>query len=161
MNLFNIVFQSVLALIGIGVIGFWILRRGIVSEQVIGVLSRLAIDIALPCMIFSGIMRNFDPSALPYWWLLPLWGLSFAAVALVLTLITMWVSQRSTRSEFALSLFFQNALFLPLIVIAGVFGADSTYAVELFILVIFAPVLFFSTSHLFFPEITRRIKGTS
>ena len=61
MTIFSIVLQSVLALIGIGVLGFWILRRGILPENVIGFLSRLAIDIALPCIVFAGILLNFDP----------------------------------------------------------------------------------------------------
>jgi malate permease and related proteins len=82
-NLFNIVFHSVLALIGIGVLGFWILRRGIIPESVITVLSRLAIDIALPSVIFAGIVINFDPQKNPDWWLLPLWWLLFAIVALL------------------------------------------------------------------------------
>lgn len=150
MNVFNIVFQSVLALIGIGVLGFWILRRGIIPENVIGFLSRLAIDIALPCVVFASIILNFDPKEFPDWWQLPLWWLFFAAAALALTLLTMFLSQKGTRREFALSLFYQNGLFFPLIVITGLFGSGSPYAVQLFIFVIFHPVLFFSTSHLFF-----------
>jgi malate permease and related proteins len=150
MNVFNIVFQSVLALIGIGVLGFWILKRGILPENVIGLLSRLAIDIALPCMVFASIIVNFDPKKMPDWWQLPLWWLGFACVSLVLTIITMFISQKSTRSEFGLSLFFQNALFFPLIIISGLFGSNSPYAAQLFIFVMIHPVIFFSLSHLFF-----------
>lgn len=40
MNIFAVVFQSVLALIGIGVLGFWILKRGILPENIISFLSR-------------------------------------------------------------------------------------------------------------------------
>ena len=152
MNVFNIVFQSVLALIGIGVLGFWILRRGILPENVIGLLSRLAIDIALPCMVFSSIMVNFDPKKMPDWWQLPLWWLGFACISLLLTLISMFISQKSTRGEFGLSLFFQNALFFPLIIISGLFGANSPYAAQLFIFVMIHPVIFFSLSHLFFKK---------
>jgi predicted permease len=150
MSIFNIVFQSVLALIGIGVLGFWILKRGIIPQNVIGFLSRLAIDIALPCMVFAGIMLNFDPKKMPDWWQLPLWWVLFALVSLALTIITMFISRKSTRSEFALSLFFQNGLFFPLIILSGLFGAGSPYAVQLFIFIIFHPVIFFSASHLFF-----------
>ncbi len=156
MELFNIVFQSVLAIIGIGVLGFWILRRGIVPENVISVLSRLAIEIALPSVIFAGIMMNFDPQKTPGWWQLPLWWLLFAATALALTLPARYLARRAYRSEFAVSLFYQNGLFFPIIVIAGLFGSDSPYLVQLFIFIIFHPVLFFSTYHFFFggPEAT-------
>src|SRR3990172_9135911 len=108
MNLFNMVFQSVLSLIGIGVLGFWILKRGIIPENVIGILSRLAIDIALPSVVFAGILLNFDPRKVPDWWQLPLWWLAFTGAALAFTLITMFLSRKGTRGEFAMSLFFQN-----------------------------------------------------
>jgi malate permease and related proteins len=152
MNMFFVVLQSVLALIGIGVLGFWILKRGIIPDHAIVFLSRLAIDVALPCVVFAGIVLNFDPVTTPGWWQLPLWWAAFEIVALIFALTTMFFSQRGTRREFALSLFFQNGFFFPLIVISGIFGAASPYAVQLFIFVIFHPVLFFAAAHLFFPK---------
>ena len=150
MSLFAIVLQSVLALIGIGVLGFWILRRDIIPEHVIVFLSRLAIDIAVPCVVFAGIVVNFNPKKMADWWQLPLWWFVFQAVVFVLTFTTMFVAKKSIRSEFGLSLFFQNGLFFPLIVISGLFGAGSPYVVQLFIFGIFHPILFFSTASLFF-----------
>jgi predicted permease len=150
MDIFVIVLQSVLVLLGIGVIGFWITRRGIVPENVLGFLSRLAIDIALPCMVFSSIVVNFSPEEFPDWWQLPLWWFVFAAVSLVLTIITSFISRKETRGEFALNLFFQNGLFMPLIIISGIFGTDAPYIPQLYIFIIFHPVVFFSAYHLFF-----------
>ncbi len=150
MDILLIVLQSVVALLGIGVLGFWILKRGIIPENVIGFLVRLAIEIALPSVIFSNIIINFSPQELPDWWQLPIWWLLFSVTALVLTLITMFLSQKSTRSEFALSTYFQNGIFFPLIVISGLFGSESTYAVQLFIFIIFHPVVFFTAAPLFF-----------
>src|SRR4030042_1615202 len=120
MDIFLVVLQSVLVLLGIGVIGFWITRRGVVPENILGFLSRLAIDIALPCMVFSSILVNFSPEEFPDWWQLPLWWFAFAAVSLALTLITSFTSDRETRDEYALNLFFQNGLFMPLIIISGI-----------------------------------------
>jgi len=159
MSLFAIVLQSVLALIGIGVLGFWILRREIIPEHVIVFLSRLAIDIAVPCVVFAGIVVNFNPRKMADWWQLPLWWFAFQAIVFVLTFFGMFVSEKSTRSEFGLSLFFQNGLFFPLIIISGLFGAGSPYVVQLFIFGIFHPILFFSTASLFFraKERTQRL----
>ncbi len=159
MNLFLIVLQSVLALIGIGILGFWILRRGIIPETLLSFLSRLAIDIALPSVVFAGIILNFDPKKIPDWWQLPLWWAAFQCVALALVFATGFFSQKTTRSEFALSLFFQNGLFFPLIIITGLFGAGSPYAVQLFIFILFHPVLFFSTASLFFRKKGSEQKG--
>ncbi len=150
MDIFIVVLESVLVLLGIGLIGFWITRRGIIPENVLSLLSRLAIDIALPCMVFASIIVNFSPEELPDWWQLPLWWFAFAAVSLVLTLITMFLSTKETRGEFALNLFFQNGLFMPLIIIGGIFGTDSPYITQLYIFIIFHPVLFFSAYQLFF-----------
>jgi malate permease and related proteins len=150
MDVAFIVLQSVLALLGIGVIGFWVTRRGIVPENALGFLSRLAIDIALPCMVFSSIMVNFSPEDLPGWWQLPLWWVVFAAVSLILTLLTSLISKKETRGEFAMNMFFQNGLFVPLVLISGIFGVDSPYLPQLYIFIIFHPVLFFSGYQLFF-----------
>jgi len=150
MDIFIVVLESVLVLLGIGLIGFWITRRGIIPENVLGLLSRLAIDIALPCMVFASILVNFSPDELPDWWQLPLWWFAFAAVSLVLTLIMMFISNKDTRGEFALNLFFQNGLFMPLIIISGIFGTDSAYIPQLYIFIIFHPVVFFSAYQFFF-----------
>jgi predicted permease len=155
MHIFVIVLQSVLVMLGIGVIGFWITRRGIVPEHVLSFLSRLAIDIALPCMVFSSTLVNFSPAKLTGWWQLPLWWFGFAAVSLVLTIVTAFISQKETRSEFALNLFFQNGLFMPLILISYIFGTDSQFIPQLYIFIIFHPVVFFSAYHLFFRNKSR------
>jgi len=149
-NIFVTVLESVLILLGIGAIGFWITRRGIVPENILGVLSRLAIDIALPSLIFASILINFSPDEFPDWWQLPLWWLLFTTFTLVLSLITMFVSQKDTRGEFAMNLFFQNGLFFPIIIISGVFGTDSLYLPQLFIFILLHPVMVFSTYQLFF-----------
>jgi predicted permease len=155
MDIFVVVLESVLVLLGIGLIGFWITRRGILPENVLSLLSRLAIDIALPCMVFASILVNFSPDEFPDWWQLPLWWFAFAAVSLVLTLITMFLSNKETRGEFALNLFFQNGLFMPLIIISGIFGTDSSYIPQLYIFIIFHPVVFFSAYQLFFRNKTQ------
>ena len=150
MDIFIIVLESVLVLLGIGFIGFWIARRNIIPENVLGFLSTLAIDIALPCTIFASIMVNFSPTEFPNWWQLPLWWLLFTVIALVLTLIFRYVSARNTRAEFSISLFYQNGIFFPLIILSGIFGTDTPYIAQLFIFIMIHPSLFFSTYHLFF-----------
>jgi len=150
MDIFITVLEAVLVLVGIGAIGFWITRRGIIPENILSFLSRLAIDIALPSLVFASIMVNFTPDEFPGWWQLPLWWFLFAGFSLVLTLITMFVSQKETRGEFGMNLFYQNGLFFPLIIISGVFGIDSIYLPQLYIFIIIHPIMFFSTYQFFF-----------
>ncbi len=139
-----------MVLLGIGVIGFWITRRGVIPENVLGVISRIAIDIALPCMVFAGIVANFTPKDMPDWWQLPLWFIFFTAISLTISLITMFLSPKETRGEFAMNLFYQNGLFFPIIIISGTFGLNSEYLPQLYIFIMLHPVMFFSTYQLFF-----------
>jgi len=154
MHIFNITLQSVAALLAIGVLGFWIIRRHMMPENILRFLAILAIDIALPCIVFANIVTQFSPSSFANWWHYPLWWLAFSAIALILSLVTMFVSAKATRREFVISLFFQNGIFFPLIIISGVFGPTNPYIPILFIFIAFHPSLYFSTNHLFFKKST-------
>ena len=149
-DVFLVVLQSVLVLLVIGLIGFLVARRNFIPETFLKLLTMLVIDIALPSMIFASILSNFDPQQFPKWWQLPLWWFAFAAISFVLSFITSFLSNKDTRSEFTINLFFQNGLFFPLIIISGVYGIDAPYTAQLYIFIILHPVMFFSTYHLFF-----------
>jgi len=150
MNLFITTFESVAVLLGIGIIGFWIIRRKMIPRNILGLLSPIALEIALPSLIFINIIQDFEPNSYQNWWQLPIWWLFFTIIAAGLTLIFMFISKKENRREFAISLFYQNGIFFPLAIIAGMFGKDSYLLVFLFIFTIFYPAFFFSTSHIFF-----------
>jgi len=157
MDIFLIVLESVLILLGIGIVGFWVTRRNAIPENVLGFLSKLAIDVALPCLVFASILVNFNPEKYPDWWQLPLWWFVFAAISLVLSLVTGYLSNKDTRGEFIINNFFQNGLFFPLIIISGIFGLDSPYIPQLYIFIIIHPIMFFSTYYLFFKRSSGKI----
>jgi len=150
MDIFITTLSSVAVLLGIAVIGFWITRKKILHENLIGVLSPLALEIALPCLIFVNIINDFSPKDYPDWWQLPLWWLFFTAIAAVLTFFTMFVSKKEMRREFAASLFYPNGIFFPLAILASIFGSNSMYIVYLFLFTIFYAALLFSTYPIFF-----------
>jgi len=150
MDLFAVTFQSVIVLLGIGVVGFLIVRRKVVSENALGTLSNLALDIALPCLIFVNILSTFSPADNPEWWMLPLWWLLFTGIAFALTMVFMFLSHQKTRREFAMSLFFHNGLFFPLAILTGMFGSSSPYLVSLFLFMLLYPAFLFNTYPFFF-----------
>ncbi len=150
-------FESVALLLGIGMLGLWVIGRRILPGEALGVLSILALEISLPSLIFVNILQNFKPSEFPDWWLLPLWWAGFTIFLAGLTALFSLLSRRETRREFAVSLFFQNGLFFPLAILAGMYGGDSPYIVELFFFMLFFPSLLFSTAHLFFGKTTRAL----
>lgn len=151
MNLFLATFESVAVLLGIGIIGFWIIGKKVVPVTVLQSLSPLALEIALPSLIFVNIIQDFSPESNPLWWQLPLWWLFFTGISALCTAAFMFVAETSKRKEFALSLFYQNGIFFPLAVLTGMFQDAEPYVISLFLFTLFYPGFFFSTYHLFFP----------
>ena len=152
MDLFITTFESVAILLGIGLIGFFIIQRKIVPSNILGLLAPLALEIALPSLIFVNIIQNFSPKDSPIWWQLPLWWGFFTLISAGLTGMCMFISQKKTRREFAITLFYQNGIFFPLAILSGMFGTDSSYIVLLFLFTIFYAAFFFSTYDFFFPK---------
>ena len=64
MPIFNVTFQSVAALLAIGLLGFWIIKRNVIPDSILHFLAILAIDIALPCIVFVNIITQFSPHPL-------------------------------------------------------------------------------------------------
>ena len=124
-------------LLGLGVLGFYIIGRRIMPGNILIFLSPLALDIALPCLIFISIIKNFSLEKLPDWWTIPLWWIGFTLTALLLTRISMFISRKETRREFGISLFYQNGIFFPLAIISGLYGDNSAYLVVLFLFISF------------------------
>lgn len=156
MDLFITTFESVAVLLGIGLIGFWIIRKKILPGTILSLLSPLALEIALPSLIFFRIISTFSIEDFPDWWQLPLWWIFFTMIAGGLTFIFSFISKKSYRREFAISLFYQNAIFFPLAILTGIFPNDSSYLVYLFFFALFYPPLLFSTYHFFFKEKERK-----
>ncbi len=150
MSVFLTTLQAVLALLGIGLLGFWIIGRRRVPSDTLTFLSSLAIDIALPLLVVANLISHFSPQEYPDWWQMPVWWLGFAIVALALSLLSSFLVKKEIRSEFTIGLFYQNGLFFPVLIIVGLFGGDNQYLVPLFLFTIFHPSVIFSTYTLFF-----------
>jgi predicted permease len=157
MDIFITTFESVAVLLGIGIVGFWIIRKKVLPETALGLLSPLALEIALPSLVFVRIISDFSPTLLPDWWTMPLWWFLFMGIAAVLTFFLSYISRAETRNEFRISLFYQNAIFFPLAILSGMFGDSSIYLVYLFLFTLFYPAFFFNTYFYFFKNQERTI----
>ncbi len=150
MDIFFTTFTAVSTLLIIGILGFWLLSRRIIVGDVLGPLGVLAIDIALPCLIFTNILSNFHPEVYPLWWTLPLWWVFITLFFGIMALASSLISRKTSRREFRFSLFFHNGIFFPLAIIASLFGTESPYLADLFLFTLFYPAFFFNTAPLFF-----------
>ncbi len=156
MNIFITTFESVAILLGIGLVGFYIIKRNLIPAKILSLLSPLALEIALPSLIFVDIFIDFTPQKYPNWWQLPIWWIIFTLIAAGLTAIFAFISKKENRREFAVTLFYQNGIFFPLAILAGMYGSASSYLITLFLFTIFYPAFFFSTYPFFFPGKQKR-----
>ena len=143
-------FRAVATLLFIGVIGAWMITRKMVKENFFSLLSPLALEIALPALVFTNIINNFNPAEKTNWWMMPLWWIFFTIISFAVTLIGVFFAKSENKREFGISLFYQNGIFFPLAILAGMFGRNSEYIIDLFLFVIFYASFFFTTSFLFF-----------
>ena len=158
MGAFIPTFEAVATLLVVGIIGFWMVNRRLVKDNFFSLLSPLALEIALPALVFINIIENFNPAEKPGWWKLPVWWLVFTLISFSVVALGLLLIRKENRSEFGLTLFYQNGLFIPLAIITGVFGASSEYTIDLFFLMIFYPAFFFNTYHLFFRRESGKLK---
>jgi malate permease and related proteins len=158
MDVMVITFQAVAALLGIGVLGFWIIGRKRVTADTLGFLSSLSIDIAVPCLTLSSLIIDFSPEQNPDWWRMPIWWVGFAIIALVLALLSSFWVKKEFRGEFITGVWFQNGLFFPILILIGMFGAQNPYLPLLFLFVFLHPTVMFSTYSLFYKNKTETAK---
>ena len=125
-------FQALATLFVVGLLGFWIVRKDVLPERALRFLYPLAIEIALPSLIFVNIIRNLEPAEQPDWWLWPPRFLAFMIWAGVLTALCAPFARRGVRREFAVALLFQNVTFFPLVILTQLFGEDSPHLLDLF-----------------------------
>lgn len=134
----------------IGGLGVYIISKRIVPSSALKMLSPLAIDIALPCLASYNILTKFKEE--DKWWMLPIYWAGFTAAAFILSLTFMYISQKIYRREFFISLFYQNGIFIPLMILSGMFGVNSIYLINLFLFTLFFPAFFHSTMPLVYKK---------
>ncbi|MBS3763096.1 MAG: AEC family transporter [Planctomycetes bacterium] len=152
MNVFLQTFEAVAILLSIGVLGFLLIRRHVVPTHFIKIASTLALDVALPCLVSVNILTKLNTHSSPTWWQMPLWWLGFTVWAGGLTFFTSRAVRKENRREFALGMFYQNALFFPLAILTEMFGQDSIFLVNLFLFTMFFAGFVFSTYPIVFGE---------
>jgi predicted permease len=76
MELFTETFTTMLGAVGrifiIIVAAGFLLRKNIITNDHVKALSKVTVNILLPCMLFSKISNNFDAEIISWWWAIPL-----------------------------------------------------------------------------------------
>jgi len=90
--------------------GVLVRRKVILAEHIRG-LSVAAVNVFLPCLIYSKITETFDPSAFSYWWCLPLASIAMVGSGIGLGYLLFW-KDRSSKKDFIALSSFHNAGYL-------------------------------------------------
>ncbi len=90
-----------------------LVRKKIINQEQINGLSKATVMVFLPSLVFSNTLKNFDPSALAYWYLLPLLGAGMSLFAFLLGRLVFFKDYTENKDMIAIASM-QNAGYLVL-----------------------------------------------
>jgi len=97
------------------IIGFsaWLVRKKIFDESHTRAITAVVVNLALPCLIFSNVVKYFQVSAFPHWWKFPLIGAAMVLCVLALAWLVFSRTGPARNTLIALATL-QNAGYLVL-----------------------------------------------
>lgn len=104
---------ALLQVLLIAFVGAFLVRKQIFKSPDIKGLSLMIINVLLPAMIFSKIVRSLDPVAFPFWWVLPLVGIGLIAVGVIFAVLFFYKDLSAKKSLLPIASM-QNAGYLAL-----------------------------------------------
>ena len=124
-----------LCLIFVGWLGARRLGRGPAAGQlaaVVAVLGRLVLEVSLPALAFTAIVRTTAPGAQRAAWLIPLFGFGLCTLAALVGGAVAWLTARpALRRTLTFIIAVPNWIYLPLPIAAGLYGEIGTRTVLL------------------------------
>lgn len=115
-------------------VGFFSLKRNLLSGDGLNALSRLLINIVFPALILSQMLRNFSFSAFSGWWIFPLASLAITLAGLAVgAVLLFFLNGHRHRLQFLSLVAFQNSGYLPLAIVAGMFSGELAGQIFIYI----------------------------
>lgn len=119
-------FKGIMEVFTIGILGYIIIAGLGKGTAYLDFLSKLLVRITLPCLVFSGLVSNFEPGKIDLWWAFPLLAVTInVAGTLAAGSYVMMDKTVKNRGEFMALVAFQNGTFLPLAFGQVFFGPDK------------------------------------
>jgi predicted permease len=95
----------------LGAIGYFLLKKQILSSAGLTSLSRIVIDVTLPILIFCQLLKDFSFRLYPDWWIFPLISIAITCAGLIIGYIFSGLVKGEQRKLQFISLVgFQNYL---------------------------------------------------
>ncbi len=111
--------------------GFALRRRGLLSETTTAEMARFLFWVVYPCLIFTTIYRNYTPTGLAANWPLPVTNVGLIAIGFLVGLLVgrcLRFRSPQQRASFLYQTSFNNFSFLPMPIIAMLFGDKGVAA---------------------------------
>jgi len=116
---FNNTAGAVIQVLLLGGIGFFLIKKRIISEEGLNTLSKLLVEFTLPVLIFCQLIKGFSFSIYPNWWVFPLISMAITLAGLgVATIFLRTIKDREKKIQFLSLVSFQNSGYLPLALIS-------------------------------------------
>jgi malate permease and related proteins len=100
----------------LGSVGYFLVRRGVMDDAGLKLLSFLSVNIVFPLFIFNQIVLHFDPVAVPFWWAFPLVNIGLTILGLTLTSLFILLAKGKIKDEFLAASALHNAGYLPILI---------------------------------------------
>ena len=100
-----------------GAMGFYLVRRGLIHESGLKVLSFLSINVFFPLFIFYQIIEHFDAVRIPFWWQFPLINISLACTGLLISSLITIRHQGHLKDGFVAVSTLNNGGYIPMLMV--------------------------------------------
>ena len=120
----------------LGGLGYFLVKKNMLSIPGLEALSRLLIQVIFPALILYQMLKKFSFSLYPDWWIFPLLSLGITILGLGLGLGLLKLSGLKThRLQFLSLVGFQNSGYLPLALVASIFSGQelSSFFIYIFL----------------------------
>lgn len=118
---------AVLQIFLLGAIGYFLIKKDILTSTGVDILSRLVVEVTLPILIFCQLIKDFSFNLYPDWWMFPLLSILITGIGLIIAYVFVgFVSGYQHKQQFLSLIAFQNAGYLPLALTATLLTDDKS-----------------------------------
>ncbi len=131
---FKITGFAVIQIFLLGAIGYFMVKKNILSHEGLDSLSRLVVEVVLPIFIFCQLIKGFSFGLYPNWWIFPLASIAISAAGfLVGSIFIGFIRGQELKLQFLSLIAFQNAGYLPLALVAALLPPDKLDSMFIYI----------------------------
>jgi hypothetical protein len=129
----GVVLLKILSLLPLMLVGWVAARRGWAGRDTVAAASRFTVDVALPALTFTQLLRTVTPGSLRALWFLPVAGAGVMILAwLAGAAMAPLFRARGRWTTFVFLVTVCNSVYLPLPIAQALYGDDGVRAVLLF-----------------------------